>query len=365
MLKTPFTRSLRALALALGLTLAAPLLGISAQAAATLPVETAARLAPSPEAAVLRVLPAGSTLRAAPEPSPVSANLGDDEPTTAARQIKGSKTHWQAITLDGPFTLYVRNGDIDKGLAIKPDSPLYLAPDLAATVVTYAAEGDAITITGLHGRWTQIELDKPLTAYVANVPTLAQAATPAARTATASATAPAEAASSTPESGPPEAAPATVATPASPIQTAEAAAVVPSESVATAAAQGAAPADAAPLEIAETVVADAPVANRAAPSQSRLASSAPAPAHKPGLTRNLLQGKLVRTRRFFSAQRGYAYDWQLNAKFNFRVAYLDFSRMQGTEQLARFAGQQVAVYGIVSPLGDGQYVMEVESIRLQ
>jgi len=279
-------------------------------------------------------------------------------PIGSFAQSDTAKPEGAAATLDGPHTLYVRNGDIDKGLAIKPGSPLYIAPDNAAAVLTYAEEGDAITITGLHGRWTQIELQKKLSA-----PAATTEATPARDTTdlhaesaslaeTPAVTASAEAAvveipeaqehSSDPE---PHAALEVLAE--SETGEPERLAVVdedPSAQTAT-------------VAITET----APAVSRR-PQQAQ-AEAAAASAYKPALNRSQLQGKLVSTRRRFAARR--AYDWQLNAKFSFRVAYLDFSRMQGTDQLDRYAGQQVVVYGLVSPLGDGQYVMEVESIRLQ
>jgi len=333
--------------------------------------ETPAQLAPSETASVLRILAAGSKLKPATAPTAdLSAN-------------------WHAISLDGPFTLYVRNGDIDKGLAIKPASPLYLEPDNAAAVVAYAEEGDAITITGLRGRWTQIELQKPLTAYVAANAIAVKSGNAVSTTSdtppetesepptktltiseTPSPTASTEAASvELPE---PEELTAEPEQQASLTVLAEAEtgkpvllAVIDSEPDAQTATNDAqaqsatiALADAAPAG-AQAAQAAAGVMDASATTTRQIKGSATPP------NRSQLQGKLVRTRNFFGSRRGYSYEWQLNAKFSFRVAYLDFSRMQGTEQLARYAGQQIVVYGLVSPLGDGQYVMRVESIRLQ
>jgi|GEM_PF-785309 len=340
--------------------------------------ETPARLAPSETAAVLRVFAAGSKLKPTTTPTAdLSAN-------------------WNAISLDGPFTLYVRNGDIDKGLAIKPASPLYLEPDTAAAVVAYAEEGDAITITGLRGRWTQIELQKSLTAYISisssNLKiTTENTATNADEDASAtttrqinwSATAPSAktetlAVAETPAlTAPTEAArvelpePEELATEPEP----QAALTVLAETE-TGEPELLAITDSAPLAqttvvtmqpaaVSEGEGSAAHAALRTSPTPPRQINQSATPAHKPALNRSQLQGKLLRARNFFGSRRGYSYEWQLNAKFSFRVAYLDFSRMQGTEQLARYAGQQIVVYGLVNPLGDGQYVMQVESIRLQ
>jgi len=324
---------------------------------ALLTEEAPARLAPSETAAVLRVLAAGSELKPAPTPTAdLSAN-------------------WSAISLYGPFTLYVRNGDIDKGLAIKPASPLYLEPDNAAAVVAYAEEGDAITITGLRGRWTQIELQKTLTAYV-------EANAIAAKSGNASATT-----GSAPETEASQETTNVVETP-SPTASPESASVElpkPEESAAKPELQAALTVLAeAKLEAGEpellAIVDSEPTAQTATVAlnegegsagsehgtrewRADASSSNAQTQYKPALNRSQIQGKLVSTRKRFSPRR--PYDWQINAKFSFRIAYLDFSRMQGTEQLARYEGQQVIVYGLVSPLGDGQYVMLVESIRLQ
>jgi len=297
-----------------------------AQTSPRLSTETPAWLAPNENAAVLRILPAGSELNPASAPTELPAT-------------------WQAITLDGPFTLYVRNGDIDKGLAIKPASPLYLEPDNAAAVVAYAAEGDAITITGLRGRWTQIELQKPLTAYVSaksgNAPATTNETAPAISTLPVPIPSPAKTVSPTASDKD-----ATVELPEEPeALTAEIEATTP---------QLVSQVETVPEPTVETVaIADVAPATRQPPQAQ----------YKPALNRSQIQGKLVSTRKRFGARR--PYDWQINAKFSFRIAYLDFSRIQGTDQLARYEGRQVVVYGLVSPLGDGQYVMEVESIRLQ
>jgi len=301
-------------------------LALSAHAASLIK-ETPARLAPSDTAAVLRILPSGSQLRPADATSELPPN-------------------WQAIILEGPFTFYVRNGDIDKGLAIKPASPLYLEPDNAAVVVAYAEEGDAIIITGLHGRWTQIELQKPLTAYVLVSGSNAPATT-----------------ENTANNEDAEARSATTMTPVVTSSTENATVALPDPEKLASEAEPESESAVETVALVKGADSESAVTTTAAQSAvatplSQISQSVTAP-----LNRSQIQGKLVSTRKRFAPRR--PYDWQINAKFSFRIAYLDFSRMQGTDQLARYEGQQVVVYGLVSPLGDGQYVMQVESIRLQ
>jgi len=360
--------TLRTLALSLSLTLAS----VTAHSE-TLTEEATVKLAPSENAAVLRILPAGSELKPATD---TQANDTAARSTPAVpRQINTSAT-WQAVTLNGPFTLYVRNGDIDKGLAIKPAAPLYLEPDNAAAVVTYAEEGDAITITGLRGRWTQIELDKPLTGYVATKTSNAPATTndEAATTATTVALETAKTTEIPPVTN--STADATAQLPESETLAPEAEpkppAVIDSEPAAQTASDARAQEPTVALSNSEgsasserstrewRAAASTTVSQLDEPTTEARQIKQPATA---ALNRSQIQGKLVSTRKRFGARR--PYEWQINAKFSFRIAYLDFSRMQGTDQLARYEGRQVIVYGLVSPLGDGQYVMQVESIRLQ
>jgi len=346
----PNTAPRRTLALILGLALAA----FSAHAA---PVgeATPVRLAPSETAAVLRILPAGSEL---PPAAPANADLPEN---------------WRAISLDGPFTLYVRNGDIDKGLAIKPASPLYLEPDNAAAVVAYAEEGDAITITGLRGRWTQIELQKPLTAYVEA--SAIKAGNVAATTGPSPETEASKETTNVVETPSPTASPESASVelpkpeePAAKPELQAALTVLAEAKLEAAEPELLAIVDSEPTAQTATVALNEGEGSAGSEHSTRewraAASSSNAQTqYKPALNRSQIQGKLVSTRKRFAPRR--PYDWQINAKFSFRIAYLDFSRMQGTEQLARYEGQQVIVYGLVSPLGDGQYVMLVESIRLQ
>ena len=49
---------------------------------------------------------------------------------------------------------------------MKPGAPLHLGAKTSTPVLTQATVDDIVTITGLRGRWTQLELDQPVTGYV-------------------------------------------------------------------------------------------------------------------------------------------------------------------------------------------------------
>lgn len=96
--------------------------------------------------------PAISYLKAGSEPTPAAAATAPDG--------------WMAIELPGPFAGYVETKDFTKGLDVKPGASISLAPELAAPVLKVAERGDKTTITGLHGRWTQVSLNSPLIGYI-------------------------------------------------------------------------------------------------------------------------------------------------------------------------------------------------------
>jgi hypothetical protein len=81
-----------------------------------------------------------------------------------------------AVEVPGPFEGYVLNKDLTKNLEIKPGGSIYLAPSLESGVLAVAAKGDKTEITGLHGRWTQVRLDKSIPGYIhiGSVPSAAQ-----------------------------------------------------------------------------------------------------------------------------------------------------------------------------------------------
>ncbi len=122
------------------------LAGLSAAAgAAPLPGTTAVQTRPEADAPAIGYLKAGS------EPVPADAPAPEG---------------WLAVSLPGPFSAYVRSGDLSKSLDVRPGASLYLEPKPDAPVLALAAAGDKIEITGLLGKWTQVQLDKSLTGYI-------------------------------------------------------------------------------------------------------------------------------------------------------------------------------------------------------
>ncbi len=99
----------------------------------------------------------------------------------------------------------MKNKDLSKQLDVVPGATVYMAPKDGAGVLTTFEKGDKAEITGLHGGWTQIRLEKTLVGYVqaqgaaAPAPEPVAAAAPAPAAAPAGATAPA--ASAPPSSG--------------------------------------------------------------------------------------------------------------------------------------------------------------------
>ncbi len=84
---------------------------------------------------------------------------------------------WLAVTLAGPHEVYAANKDINKALDVRPGSPYRTEPKTDAPILALAQTGDTAEITGLHGKWTQLKLSKPVVGYI-----LSTAATPIAGT---------------------------------------------------------------------------------------------------------------------------------------------------------------------------------------
>ena len=124
----------------LALTLAAARLG-----ADTLAADTAVFIQTDPKAPVIARLKAGTTV------------------TTTGE----APTGWRRIEVAGSFEAYVANRDLTKGLELRPGANVYSAPRKDAPVMTVAATGDKAEITGLHGDWTQIKLEKKIQGFIA------------------------------------------------------------------------------------------------------------------------------------------------------------------------------------------------------
>jgi hypothetical protein len=149
------------------LTLAAAgLAWCAALRAATLGVATAVQSQPDPASAVITVLKAGSE-----QPAPTD-------------KVGPPPAGWIAVEVTGPFEGYVHNRDLNKSLDVEPGASVYLAPKDGAGQLAVFEKGDKAEITGLHGGWTQIRLDKTLVGYIqvgASAPSVASqpAAAPA------------------------------------------------------------------------------------------------------------------------------------------------------------------------------------------
>jgi hypothetical protein len=126
--------------------LLAAALAAGAVRAAPLTETTAVQARPEAAAPTLAVLKAGT------------------EPVPAAGVT--APPGWLAVELPGPHEAYVRNKDFLKSLDVRPGAPIYTAPKLDAPVLTTAEKGDAVEITGLLGKWTQIKLTRNIVGYI-------------------------------------------------------------------------------------------------------------------------------------------------------------------------------------------------------
>ena len=126
--------------------------------------------------------------------APVIARLKAGTDVTTAGEAPAG---WRRIEVAGSFEAYVMNRDLTKGLEVRPGSNVYSAPRKDAPVMTVAAVGDKSELTGLHGDWAQVKLDKKIQGFIA-VGEMANTAAPAdAKPMFAVPTAPAPAGSST------------------------------------------------------------------------------------------------------------------------------------------------------------------------
>lgn len=78
----------------------------------------------------------------------------------------------------------------------------------------------------------------------------------------------------------------------------------------------------------------------------------------------LFQGRFVSTRSAFHPRR--PYDWALNDEAGVRYAYVDISKLLLTEQIEKYIGHTVVVYGAAKATPDGKnIVIAVESLQLR
>lgn len=126
-------------------------------AADTLPADTAVFAQADAKSAVIARLPAGS-------------------PITYAGEAPAG---WRRVEIGGEFIAYAHSRDITKGLEVREGANILASPDKSAPVLTVAQHGDKTEVTGLHGDYCQIKLEKKLQGFVA---TGATANTPAIET---------------------------------------------------------------------------------------------------------------------------------------------------------------------------------------
>jgi hypothetical protein len=242
--------------------------------------------------------PAVTFLKAGTEPNP----LADAVATTPAG--------WLAVQLPGPFEVYAQNKDLAKSLDVKPGSNLYLGPKLDSGVLTLAQKDDKATITGLHGKWTQLRLERNLTGYI-YVGTA------------------------------PGYLPAVATTPAAPAPSAPTA-----------------PAQAAPLSAPPVAPG---VYGVAAPGQAASANLGDGGA---SLLPRQFAGKFITTRSPFKPRR--PYDWALADDAGKRYAYLDVSKLLLTDQIENYANHAVVVFGAAKAVPETKdIVIQVETLQLK
>jgi len=239
--------------------------------------------------------------------SPVITYLkAGTEPTPVLDAVANTPAGWMAVELTGPFEAYLLNKDLTKSLDVVPGAQLLQAPKTGAPLLTNAGKDDKVTITGLHGKWTQISLSRKLTAFIAI--------------------------NAMPGYLPPIAiAPATHASGGNPPPFA--------------------PAPAAPIAYGTgTPGMAAPMVNLGDGGAS-------------SLPRQFI-GKFVSTRRPFTPRR--PFDWALNDDAGRRYAYLDVSKLLLTEQIEKYIDHDVVVYGAPRNAPDGKdLVLEVLSLQLR
>jgi len=248
---------------------------------------TPVHVKPDASAAAFTVLKAGGEATFA-SPQPASLPLG-----------------WAAVTLAGPHEVYVQNKDITKSLDVRPGAELRQAPKADAPVLTLANAGETLDIIGLHGRWTQLKLTRPLIGYI-QVP-----------------------AASLPLSSTPRP-------------------VVTDPSAAT-------PAPLAPPPVRAAAPRATPGAASTAVSLGESAGDA---------VPRIFQGRFISTRSPFRPRR--PYDWALADESGSRFAYLDVSRLLQTEPIENYTGRTVAVLGAARAVpGTKDFVIIVESLQLR
>jgi hypothetical protein len=270
------------------------LLAASSLSAAPLSKTTAVHAQPNASSPTIAVLDAGT------------------EPVQASGTTLQPPAGWTAVELAGPHEVYVQNKDILKSLDVKPGSNLYTAPKADAPILTTMVKGDSAEISGLHGRWTQIHLQKKVIGYIG-------------------------------EDGV-----------ASPIVTTAATRTV-STSAAPAGINATSPVSSSPVQIYSGPVQAAPAPTTAGGPVATLNPAAAA-----ALPR-MFEGTFVPAKRFLAYK---PYEYQLNDRSGQRYAFLDVSSLTKAEPLERYLDRTVTVYGSAKAIEDTKdIVIVVDSIQ--
>jgi hypothetical protein len=265
--------------------LAALLASAVASIAAPLPGTTAVHTKPDISSPAVTYLKAGT------------------EPVVAQDALATTPAGWLAVELPGPFEGYVLSKDIQKSLDVRVGASIRLLPKPESGELATMAAADKAEITGLHGKWTQIRLEKKITGYI-NIGNAPGYLPPIATTPAPSTKAPAPMA---------------------------AAPVAPTVYGTTAAGKPA------PVSLADSGSISLP---------------------------RLFQGKFVSTRSPFHPRR--PYDWAVVDDAGSRYAYLDITKLLLTEQIESYVNHQVVVYGAAKAVSGGKdIVIEVESLQLK
>lgn len=251
----------------------------------------------------------GESTVAYAKPDATSAKIASLAAGTVLKPVAGasSAAGWLAIEVPGPHEVFVQNKEITKSLDVRPGAELRLEPSATAPVIATAVAGEALDITGLHGRWTKLRMNRTVTGYI-RLP----------------------------------------------------AAQLPAASV-PAGARAQAPGTQAPAPVAPPPA--APVAY-GSPSPGQPAAAVSLSDDGASALPRSFQGRFVSTRSPFKPRR--PYDWALTDETGTRFAYLDVSRLLQTEQIEKYVDRFITVFGTARPLANSKdFVITVESLQLK
>lgn len=237
------------------------------------------------------------------------------EPSFAPAGSNTVPAGWSTVEVAGPHDVYVQNKEITKSLEVRPGAELRLQPRADAAVVATAVKDDALEITGLQGRWTQLRLNRPLVGYI-----------------------------KTPSR-------------------------IPANAVAAPLPLASAPAGVRPSANAQPPVPAMAPAPTTPAAYGTGGAGQPAPMVNLGdggasVLPRMFQGRFVSTRNPLRPRR--PYDYALTDESGSRFAYVDVSRLLQTEQIDKYIDHVVAVFGAAKPIeGTKDFVIVAESFQLR